>query len=237
VGRIDRPGETALFNTMKKHQPRMTLIAPALSQRPAAWLLAGALLLAASPAMALYKVVGPDGKVTYTDRPPTDQPSQAIKANGAVSSTDSLPFELRQVASRFPVTLYTSADCDPCDMGRRLLKGRGIPFTEKTVETEADAQALQRLEGAQQVPVLRIGKQPLRGYNDADWGSYLDAAGYPKQSALPRNYQYPAATPLVQAADSDANAASKAAAAKRPAARQAPTTPAANPSAPSGFRF
>ncbi|HEY9238447.1 MAG TPA: DUF4124 domain-containing protein, partial [Burkholderiaceae bacterium] len=28
-------------------------------------------LLAGTPAHAQYKVVGPDGKVTYTDRPPT----------------------------------------------------------------------------------------------------------------------------------------------------------------------
>jgi hypothetical protein len=41
--------------------------------------LLGVLVLASSPAMALYKVVGPDGKVSYTDRPPADKPSQSLK--------------------------------------------------------------------------------------------------------------------------------------------------------------
>ena len=33
-------------------------------------LVVGVALLSAPPAFALYKVVGPDGRVTYTDRPP-----------------------------------------------------------------------------------------------------------------------------------------------------------------------
>ena len=33
--------------------------------------IAAAASLALTPAFALYKVVGPDGKITYTDRPPT----------------------------------------------------------------------------------------------------------------------------------------------------------------------
>jgi len=44
---------------------------------------AAALLMAAGPAWALYKVVGPDGKVTYTDRPPTAQantPASTVSA-------------------------------------------------------------------------------------------------------------------------------------------------------------
>lgn len=196
--------------------------------------LAALLLSAAMPAMALYKVVGPDGKVTYTDRPPTDQPSQAIKSNGAVSSTDALPFELRQVATRFPVTLYTASDCSVCDLGRQMLKNRGIPFYEKTVNTSADAQALQRLEGSQQVPVLRVGKQSLQGYSDADWASYLDAAGYPKQSALPRTYQAPAAAPLVQVDAPVANGAVKTPPTRRTAPNPQPTD---GSTAPPGFRF
>lgn len=195
-------------------------------------------LMAATPAWALYKVVGPDGKVTYTDRPPSDKPAQALRTNGAVSSNASLPFELRQVASKYPVTLYTSKDCAPCDSGRQSLRQRGIPFTEKSVATHADLQTLQRLENTQQLPVLRIGAQQVKGYSEAEWQSYLDAAGYPKQSSL-TGYQWADATPLAPpAASAPAPALARPAPAgtPRPAATPDSGTPASSAS-PSGFRF
>ncbi|HIV71399.1 MAG TPA: glutaredoxin family protein [Candidatus Aquabacterium excrementipullorum] len=193
-------------------------------------LLGLAALAATTPAWALYKVVGPDGKVTYTDRPPADKPAQAMRTNGSVSSTASLPFELRQIAIKYPVTLYTGKDCGPCDQGRQSLRQRGIPFSEKSVDTNADIQALQRLENTQQLPVLRVGSQQVKGYSEAEWQSYLDAAGYPKQSTL-TGYQWADATPL-------APPAASAPALKAPATR-APNTPSSNTSAsaPSGFRF
>jgi glutaredoxin len=154
----------------------------------------------AAPSHALFKVVGPDGSVTYTDRPPPAAIGKAAplgKDAAAADANAGLPFDLRQVATRFPVTLYTSSDCAPCESGRRLLQGRGVPFSERRVESNEDAEALNRLTGGRSVPTLMIGSQALRGYADADWHSYLDAAGYPRESRLPRNYQQPAATPLV----------------------------------------
>jgi hypothetical protein len=54
--------------------------------------------------------------------------------------------------------------------------------------------------GGRTVPSLTIGAQPLRGFNDSDWAGFLDAAGYPKESKLPRNWPVPVATPLVERA-------------------------------------
>jgi glutaredoxin len=169
---------------------------------PSSW---AALVLAvvALPSQALFKVVAPDGTVTYTDRPPAasvgkpvplGKEAQAVDAAAALAS---LPLDLREVAIRFPVTLYTSTDCSPCDSGRRLLQGRGVPYVERQVLNDDDAAALDRLTGGRSVPSLTIGSQALRGYADSDWHSYLDAAGYPRESRLPRNYQAPPATPLV----------------------------------------
>lgn len=192
----------------------------------------------ALPGHALYKVVGPDGTVTYTDRPPpaasgrpapTGPRSEAAAADAQAAN---LPLELRQVTARYPVTLYTGTDCAPCDSGRRLLTGRGIPFTERRVGNEDDAAALDRMTGGRAVPTLMIGTQALRGFSDADWHSYLDAAGYPRESRLPRNYQQPAATPLVQR---QAEAAPQERPAPPPPAEPAPLPPA--PPAPAGIRF
>jgi glutaredoxin len=158
----------------------------------------------AFPALAQYKVIGADGSVTYTDRPPAPGSGQITTLNRrgeAPAAADAvLPLELRQVVSRFPVTLYTSTDCAPCDSGRQLLQQRGVPFAERRVTTEDDAAALERAVGGRTVPALTIGSQALRGLSQSDWSSYLDAAGYPQQSVLPRNWQQAAATPLVERA-------------------------------------
>ncbi|MDB6002091.1 MAG: glutaredoxin-like protein [Rhizobacter sp.] len=158
-----------------------------------------AVLLTALPAQALYKVIGPDGKVTYTDRPPVGIESKVLplNSNGNVDGNVVLPTELRQAAQRYPVTLYVTSDCAPCDAGRDLLRRRGIPFAERTVSSNEDSEALQKLTGAAEAPAITIGAQVVRGLTEQLWTSYLDAAGYPKQSALPYNYQYGPATPLV----------------------------------------
>lgn len=187
-----------------------------------------------SPAWAQYKVVGPDGRVTYTDRPPVDRPVQTIKPSGnSAAGNAALPFALRNVVARYPVTLYTGSNCAPCDAGRNLLKSRGIPFTEKTVNTSDDARALQNREGTNQVPVIRIGSKQIAGYEQSEWASYLDAAGYPSESALPSTYRYPAPTPMAPAAATPPEAETSNAPA--PQFNPAPGNPAGN--APSGFRF
>jgi len=185
-------------------------IIPAL---PAAVLL---LTLLAAPAWAQYKVVAPDGSVTYTDRPPGAPnlrvTSMGRNAQAAAMAEVGLPIELRQAANRYPVTLYTTSDCVPCDSGRKLLQQRGVPYSERRIVSEEDALALDRLIGARTIPALTVGAQPLRGYSEADWSSYLDAAGYPSESKLPRNWPLPVATPLVERASPAPAAAAPAAA-------------------------
>jgi len=184
------------------------------------------LVLAALPAWAQYKVVAPDGSVTYTDRPPYEGNLRITpigrNAPAAAVAEVGLPIELRQATARYPVTLYTTADCLPCDNGRKLLQQRGVPYVERTIGSEEDAQALERLVGARTVPALTVGAQPLRGYSDTDWAAYLDAAGYPKASKLPRNWPAAVPTPLVQRA---AAATPESRPAPQPAAPPAPEAP------------
>ena len=194
---------------------------------------------AASFAQPVYRIVGPDGKVSFSDKPPVEPaakaaPGKAATAGGGASSGSggALPFELRQVAQKYPVTLYTGENCSPCQSARSMLITRGVPFVEKTVNTAEDSQALQRLSGDNSLPFGTIGGQQLKGYSDAEWTQYLTAAGYPTTSTLPSSYRQPAATPMVAVVA--APAAPAAARAPAPAA-PAPTTVA--PSSPSGIRF
>lgn len=198
--------------------------------RVAAWS-AGA-LLAVSPAHALYKVVNPDGSTTYTDRPPPAAANTKVTPLGRRGTAAApaapelaLPPELRQAVRRYPVTLYTAPDCPPCDTARRFLQQRGVPYAERRAVTGDDAAALERLVGGRTVPALMIGTQPLRGYAEADWAVYLDAAGYPRESRLPRDWTPPAAAPLVERATAAAPAQPPAAAAPAPTTAEPPAEP------------
>jgi glutaredoxin len=194
-------------------------------------LLVALLVLAAAPAFAQFKVIGPDGKVTYTDRPPTSTQGriQPIAADGGVAAAQAqLPFALREVAQRFPVTLYTASTCgEACALGRGHLTKRGVPFAERTAESAEERDAWQRLVGGSEAPVLKVGNQSLRGFTPAAWDETLDVAGYPKESQLPASYKAPAAMPLIE---------KRAEAPKTPA--PAPlATPSDNSSNPAGIRF
>ena len=192
-----------------------------------------------SGAQGVYKIVGPDGKVTFSDKPPAAGQATTAGSGGSASNNagGDLPFELRQVASKYPVTLYTSAQCAPCDTGRTLLKSRGVPFNEKTISTPEDSEALQRLAGEPSLPFATIGGQKLKGLSEIEWTQYLDAAGYPKSPMLPKSYRYPAATPLVavqKATPAKPEAAAKPAAVE-PASLPSPSAP--SPSNPAGITF
>lgn len=205
--------------------------------------LLGSLMPLVGHTQGVYRIVGPDGRVSYSDQPPPPSANAkpvstapAVSAGGAPLSA-----ELRQAMGRYPVTFYADKDCAPCDNGRNYLNTRGIPYTEKTVSSNDDLEAFKRLSGSTSLPLLTIGGQQIKGFSSADWQQYLDAAGYPKQSALPAGFRRPAPTPLVEAkavtapAPAAANAPKEAAPRKR---TETPKEPAPIPvENPGGIRF
>lgn len=191
-------------------------------------LAAMAAMAAGGAAQAQYKVVGPDGRITYSDRPvPSDAGRVSTLSASRKLPTSPLPPELREAAARFPVTLYTAPDCAPCDEGRTLLKSRGVPYAERTASNGADREAWVKQLGANTAPALRIGAKTLLGLTPEDWNSYLDAAGYPRRSALPADYVAAAPEPLTPRVPPTA----------APPAPTPAAPPEAAPPSPGGIRF
>lgn len=208
-------------------------------------LVAASLLAPAAKAQQVYRIVGPDGKVSFSDQPPPAS-SSAKSTSSAVGvssgpATIALPFELRQVVNKYPVTLYTGDNCGPCGTARALLGSRGVPFTEKTITSSEDVKALQRISGDTSLPFATIGGQQLNGFSDTEWTQFLNAAGYPAVSKLPASYRQPAATPLVAVAAAPSGepaAAAGTAPPVRPARPAATTQPAVAPANnPAGIKF
>ena len=185
----------------------------------------------AAQAQGVQRIVGPDGKVTYTDRA---APASASAPAAPANDTGALPYALRQAAQRYPVMLYTGDKCNPCNSARELLQKRGVPFTEKTITTAEDGQAFAALGAENALPLVTIGTQRVSGFLAADLNRYLDAAGYPATSQLPRTHRNPAPQALAPVAPPTPEAPRV----DTPMAPAAPSAPvAAPPSNPAGIRF
>jgi glutaredoxin len=153
-------------------------------------LAAAALLLPALAAAQanVYRWVDKDGKVHYSDTPPPEPQKNLTqkRVGGGYADSNQLPYATQVAMQKSPVTLYTGGDCgDPCKQGRDLLAKRGIPFNERDAQASPeDAEALKKLVGAIEVPVLAVGSSKVKGYEEGAWHSALDGAGYPR-TALP----------------------------------------------------
>lgn len=155
--------------------------------------------LAAGVASAQYRWIGPDGVVGYGDLPPAGARNiQVFKAGAAPAAENApLPFELGQAVERFPVTLYTAANCGaPCESGRAWLRTRGVPHAERIVETEADVAAFRSATRSESLPTLVVGREVAASFAPGAWARLLDASGYPSTSQLPPGYRATPAEPM-----------------------------------------
>ena len=185
-------------------------------------------------AQQVYKSVDKNGRVTYSEVPPL--PGSGDKLAGESAANPSLPYTLQQIVSRYPVTLYSSENCAPCISARLMLTQRGVPFTERTIASNEDIEAYKRINGDTSLPLATIAMQQLKGYEESEWTKYLDAAGYPKSSNLPRNYRNPEATSLTpkKAVEKAEKEVAEKPATARPAATPVPQAPNNNPA---GIKF
>lgn len=185
-------------------------------------------------AQSIFRSINPAGRVTYSDKPLPD--ASAVAGNKTTDASGSpLPLELKKVAAQYPVVFYSGDQCEPCTAARNMLSARGIPFSEKIINSADDIQALQRLSGDASLPVLTIGNQQLKGYSSTEWNQYLDAAGYPKNSVLPSNFRFNPPAPLV--ISSPANEPPAEPKPAKPLATPRSAAPLIDESNPSGIRF
>ncbi len=126
------------------------------------------------------------GQTVYSDQEPPPGAKQVVKRTGNTTSGDEqqLPYATRQAAEKFPVTLYTAANClEVCKQSRDLLNGRGIPFSEKMIKSEEEIAELSKKLGSEaSIPSLLVGQQSFKGFESGAWNNLLDLAGYPKSA-------------------------------------------------------
>lgn len=132
-----------------------------------------------------YRWTDSSGRTMITDSPPPGSTKSVLKAGAKESPSDPTPFAVKKAMEAFPVLLYTAAACvDECKQARDLLNERGVPFTEKMLQSPEELAELKQLVGDTFVPTLKVGKQPYRGFEPVAYHNLLDLAGYPKTAAF-----------------------------------------------------
>jgi len=145
----------------------------------------------------VYRWVDKDGKVHFSDTPPPkDVKESSSKRMGGDAGEPQLPIATQEAMKRNPVKIYTSTDCgDLCENGRALLARRGIPYAERNAANKEDAEAVKKLVGALQVPVMLVGERTVKGFDEELWNSALDNAGYARAPLPGQNRPRQAASP------------------------------------------
>jgi uncharacterized protein DUF4124 len=167
----------------------------------------------------LYKWTDSEGNVHYTDHPPpSEAKTQEQKRFGDKPNDVALPYSLQKAMKDFPATLYTTDCGDGCSKAAALLSQRGVPFSQKNPREAAAGEELKALTGGKlEVPVLKLGSQVLRGFEEGGWNQALDAAGYPRTALVP---------PKVATKSTAAKPAAKPEPGKNEKAVEPPRTPA-----------
>ena len=137
-------------------------------------------------AQETYRWVDPKtGQTIFSDQPPPPGAKLVTKTTGTGQANDKqMLYATRQAAEKFPVTLYTAANCvEACKQARDLLNGRGIPFSEKMLKSEEEiAELTKRLGSEAATPSIFVGQQSFKGFETGAWNNLLDLAGYPKSA-------------------------------------------------------
>ena len=141
-----------------------------------------ALTVSTAQAEKLYKWTGKDGKVSYQDKPPPEDEGVVQEKNLSGNARGTSDAGTSEAAQKFPVILYSTTKCSPCDQARAYLKKRKVPFAEKNVSNNQPLQKemIEKI-GELSVPTLMIGSKVMKGYIESLLEGELDQAGYPKE--------------------------------------------------------
>lgn len=151
---------------------------------PVVYMIVAVAVLAVSTAQAekLYKWTGKDGKVSYQDKPPPEDEGVVQEKNLSGNARGTSDAGASEAAQKFPVILYSTTKCSPCDQARAYLKKRKVAFAEKNVSNNPllQKEMIEKI-GELSVPTIMVGSKVMKGYIESLLEGELDQAGYPKE--------------------------------------------------------
>ncbi|MBA3031592.1 MAG: glutaredoxin family protein [Gammaproteobacteria bacterium] len=131
----------------------------------------------------LYKSVGPDGKISYSDQPPRLGQVLMTKTFEVGPSTSLPPAAAEQLermksaktvaAPTDGVVLYSAAWCGYCQKAKTYLADKRIPYREVDIDTKDGLATFAQVGGGKGVPLLTAGTQRVQGFSVAAYDAFF----------------------------------------------------------------
>ena len=152
------------------------------------------LLCAALPAAAgIYKIVGADGKVSYSDNPSADARAAKVtevrmqsysgpaQIGAAAAKPDWAAVLKRPIASSGPsasgsLVMFSTPTCGYCKKARQYMNAKGIAYNEIDITQDARGRDEYSRLGGHGVPFFVAGDKTLTGFNEERLESLLGRA-------------------------------------------------------------
>lgn len=136
-------------------------------------------------AVTIYECIDASGdRVFQQSCPPgTTMAGEKKVYTGSREGGGSQNVDMESLKENYPVTFYTTTNCEACEVMRVYMIARDVPFTTKNVADNVELQEeLISLSGELAVPVITVGDDMINGYNMAELRSKLNGAGYPDKT-------------------------------------------------------
>lgn len=135
-------------------------------------MLLGMLMFGAPAHAGMYKLVNPDGTVTYTDQAP-DAKSATAKVTEIKVKTYPEPVNARpapkpgftpSAISARKLTMFSATWCGVCRQAKAYLNAQKIPYDEVDVDSAPGAASFAKL-GGKGVPMFQVGDATMTGFS------------------------------------------------------------------------
>ena len=151
-------------------------------------------------AQTLYKSIGSDGRVVYSDKPPIDgklaktlkaedlpntalpagyeaelqRMRQSLNLNGTKKANASTPPSATGSASASPV-LFTAVWCGYCKQAKAYLASKGVQHDSIDIDTPSGKSAFAATGGSGGIPLLVASSKQLRGFSAQAYDKFFVA--------------------------------------------------------------
>ena len=150
------------------------------------------IVAATAQAETLYKVVGVDGKVTYTDQPPADRkstttlqfadapttklPESVLKYQAELAkSLQNRLAQAKKIDATGTPTLFSAVWCGYCTGAKAYLGARRITYREIDIDTPDGGRAYFEAGGQRGVPLIIADGKRLSGFSSAAYDHFFSA--------------------------------------------------------------
>jgi glutaredoxin len=147
------------------------------------------LVPAAALSQTLYKTVGPDGRISYSDTPPADAKVQKtmsyspLPASPVAESARRHRAELESSLQRRSsetatsgegIRLFTAVWCGYCTKAKAYLGQKGIAYQEYDIDTPAGKSAFAQVGAGTGIPLLLWREKRQQGFSQATYDALFE---------------------------------------------------------------